>query len=80
MLDYRGDVVEYAGGLLLAGAVEWAEDHFHQVPNVTAVLLSKPRQDSLQQEVQCWIFHIYLIPFTVLWYFIIQFDQSLKQT
>lgn len=66
MLGYRGDVVEYAGSLLLGAAVERAEDHFHQVPNVATALLSKPQQHSLQQEMHCWISHSRFVSYTVL--------------
>lgn len=77
---YRGDVVEDAGGLLPAAAVEGAEDHLHQVLSVSAALLGQPHNHPLQQELHCWIFYIQLVPLlTVLTYFFIQFDQCLRQ-
>lgn len=75
---YRGDVVEDAGGLLPAAAVEGAEDHLHQVLSVCAPLLSQPHHHLLKQELHRGISE--LVPLlAVLCCCFIQFDQGLSQ-
>lgn len=71
-------MVEDAGGLLTAAAVERAEDHLYQVLSVVAALLRQPHHHLLQQEPHGRVFGFHLVLLLSILCDIIHFHQSLR--
>lgn len=73
-------MIEDAGDLLRAAAVERAEDHLHQVLGVRALPLGQPLHRLLQQELHGWILHGQLVPLLAArCRFVVQLNQRLMR-